>query len=208
MAEQQKEQKEIQKIAWGRNVQNKENFKSEEEKKKQLYLQMSEISIILDTYEDIFSDFDPRPYSVRTLSDDFLHEMRKATKEKDIDGFELRFMIPKNKQNTENEKIVRKRLHDYFKKHYHLQKQENRKLFQVALFLSSLGVLLMFISTYISSQESSAFFMNLLLVILEPTGWFMTWYGLEQIFYKVQQKKEEIRFYEKMTKCKISFVQY
>ncbi len=208
MPESPKEQKEIQKIAWGTSVKNKKNTKAEEEQKKHLYLQLSEISIILDTYDDIFSDFDPRPYSVRALSDDFLSEMKKATKEKEIEDFELLFMIPKNKQNTEQEKIVRKRLHEYFKKHYHLQKSENQAVFQLALFLTSLGVLVMFLSTYISSLESTAMLMNFLLVILEPTGWFMTWYGLEQVFYKVPQKKEEIQFYEKMTKCKISFVQY
>ena len=35
---------------------------------KQDLLSKGEISILLDTYDDIFSDFDPRPYSQRALS--------------------------------------------------------------------------------------------------------------------------------------------
>jgi hypothetical protein len=37
-----------------------------------------EISIWLDSYNDIFSDFDSRPFSERTVSDDFLSEVRKG----------------------------------------------------------------------------------------------------------------------------------
>lgn len=44
-------------------------------------LEMSEISIWLDNYDDIFSDFDPRPYSQRSLSDDFLAEAKKIEHE-------------------------------------------------------------------------------------------------------------------------------
>ncbi|MBI2151367.1 hypothetical protein HYU21_01420, partial [Candidatus Woesearchaeota archaeon] len=30
------------------------------------------ISLVLDSYDDIFSDFDPRDYSEKALSEDFL----------------------------------------------------------------------------------------------------------------------------------------
>src|SRR5690349_704077 len=41
----------------------------------------SELSIWLDTYDDIFSDFDPRPLNERALSDDFLSEARKMARD-------------------------------------------------------------------------------------------------------------------------------
>ena len=45
-------------------------------------LKKSEISLSLDNYDDIFSDFDPRPFSQRALSDDFLIEAKKASRDK------------------------------------------------------------------------------------------------------------------------------
>ena len=33
------------------------------------------VSLVLESYNDIFSDFDPRNYSERALSDDFLIEI-------------------------------------------------------------------------------------------------------------------------------------
>ncbi|MFA6888961.1 MAG: hypothetical protein WC254_05705 [Candidatus Woesearchaeota archaeon] len=188
----------IQKIAWG----NKAPVTQD------VLLKLSEISIWLDTFDDIFSDFDPRPYSVRSLSDDFLIEMRKAIKEKEIDSFELRLLIPKDKRSTENEKIVRKRLHDYFKKQYHLYNQDFKTLKMYGILYSLLGFILMFVSSYISTIDSSFWLFNFIFVILEPTGWFMTWYGLEQLFYKVPQKKEELSFFGKMARCTIEFISY
>ena len=48
-----------------------EKFEQREEKVRNL-LKKGEISLLLDSYTGIFSDFDPRPYAERTLSDDFL----------------------------------------------------------------------------------------------------------------------------------------
>jgi hypothetical protein len=48
----------------------------------------NEIKLMLDTYDDIFSDFDPRPFSQRTLSEDFLEEARKASREKEMGNIE------------------------------------------------------------------------------------------------------------------------
>ena len=57
-----------------------EIFKKEmSDEEKQKILEMSEISLILDTYDDMFSSFDPRPYSQRALSEDFLSEAKDTT---------------------------------------------------------------------------------------------------------------------------------
>jgi len=52
------------KLKSGRKKDTREN----EEMHKKKLLQLSEISLIIDTYDDIFSDFDPRPYSQRALA--------------------------------------------------------------------------------------------------------------------------------------------
>ena len=42
----------------------------------------SEIPLWLDNYNDLFSDFDPRHYSNRALSQDFLEELKRASRDK------------------------------------------------------------------------------------------------------------------------------
>ena len=50
--------------------------------------------------------------------------------------------------------------------------------------------------------------MNLLIVILEPGGWFAVWTGLEKIFFSDNEKKQEMVFYEKMSNIQIDFYSY
>ena len=75
---------------------------------KQQLLKMSEISLIIDTYDDIFSDFDPRPFDQRTISDDFLFEIKRASKEKPSGVIELKFMMPEKLRKPEQEVLIRK----------------------------------------------------------------------------------------------------
>lgn len=42
----------------------------------------AEISIWLDSYNDIFSDFDSRPISLRSLSDDFITQVKKTQRKR------------------------------------------------------------------------------------------------------------------------------
>ena len=82
---------------------------------KKSLLELAEISILLDSYDDIFSDFDPNEYSERALSDDFIIQAKKFSKNKIGNKMSLRLLLPLNKRNEQEEKVIIKRLHSYFK---------------------------------------------------------------------------------------------
>src|SRR3989344_3166220 len=96
------------------------HFKEETEK----LLQMPGISIWINNYNDIFSSFDPRPYSQKALSDDFLSEIKKASLDKDKGNVELRFLIKKSERNPMEEYIIKKRLRHHFHKHLAISKHD------------------------------------------------------------------------------------
>jgi hypothetical protein len=177
------------------------------EKEKEKLLKMSEISLWLDTYNDIFSSFDPRPYSGRALSDDFLIEAKKASREKVSGQIELKLLAPKKLRSVEQEATIKKRLQEHFKKHYNLLKEEARNIKITGGIMTFVGVLLMFAAGWLASINTKIVY-NFLLVLLEPAGWFMAWFGLERIFYISALKKADLEFYEKMSKVTISFWSY
>jgi len=179
---------------------------SEEEKQK--LLQMSEISLWLDDYDDIFSDFDPRPYSQRSLSDDFLLEAKKAAKDKSPDKIELRFLVPSAKRSSEREGVIKKRLHEHFKKHHDILHKEMKEIRRGGLVILLGAVFTMLAASYVEFLPLSGFLSKLLFVLLEPTGWFMAWIGLERIFYTPRQRKPDLEFYEKISKSEITFTSY
>ena len=78
---------------------------------KKSMLQRAEISILLNSYNDIFSAFDPSEYSERTLSDDFIIQAKNFSKSKDGNKMSLKLLLPASARNEQDEKVITKRLH-------------------------------------------------------------------------------------------------
>ena len=165
-----------------------------------------EISLWLDSYDDIFSDFDPRPFSTRNISDDFLYEIKKITRETEFSISELKLLIPDKLRSAESEGVITKRLHSYFNKslHYYLKKKKTER--KKGFLLSVCGIILMAGASYVSSKQSQNILMHTLLVVLEPAGWFLLWFGMEYLINVSRKEKRELDFYSKMSKSKIVFL--
>ena len=73
-----------------------------------------EMGFWLDDYDDIFSDFDPRTYSKRQLSEDFLAELKRRYKETPTGGFEVSIYLPKGLRDAKIESAAKKKIREYF----------------------------------------------------------------------------------------------
>ncbi|MDO8601805.1 MAG: hypothetical protein Q7R62_01575 [bacterium] len=166
-----------------------------------------EIELILDSYDDIFSDFDPRPYHVRSLSHDFLLEAKRATYDKLTSEIVLKFIIPKRIRNVIHEVLIEKRLKQHFMKHFQEHSRELRSLKRTGLILVLFGALLMFFSYLLYSETLplNTVLRHLLLVISEPGGWFLFWIGGEKFVYGVRDNRPDYEFYRKMSHSHITF---
>jgi hypothetical protein len=170
---------------------------------------MSKISILLERYDDIFSDFDPRDYSQRALSDDFLIEAKKASEDKTTGDIELRFLAPSKIRNLETERTIKKRLREHFKKHFGLVRGEAKRVFRLGTCFIIVGILLMFFATLLLIKFPNATVMKSFLVVLfEPAGWFFFWEGLNQVIFESKTKKPDLEFYKKMSNAEITFFSY
>ena len=168
-------------------------------------MQTRTINIWLDNYDDIFSDFDPRLYSERALSDDFLMVVRKVCNETNDSATEFVLQLPATNRNTEAELIIIKRLHTHIKQNYQRFKNLKKSIRKRATFALFIGFSLMLGASCLSSLNSRNFLLNALLILFEPTGWFLVWYGLDEVFYRTRQNKNELEFYSIISKSKISF---
>jgi hypothetical protein len=173
----------------------------------EFYLREGNIPLILDSYDDIFSDFDPRGYSEKALSDDFLSECKRAAKDKEF-GAELRFFVPQAKRKLGEEKEIKKRLKDHFKKHYLLLKRERKKELRMGISFMIVGIILMLVATFVLFKYEETFASSFIIIILEPGGWFFFWEGLEQIVFQPKSAKSEKAFYKKMSDCSVKFLSY
>ncbi len=170
-----------------------------------------EISLRLEHYDDIFSDFDVRPYSKRALSVDFLDEIKRASKDKNTGGIDLSLSIPEISKNEENEKVIKERLKEHFSKHYLLFKKDKNSVLTLGLSMIVLGVIFMALATIIVFENPSEdLVMSFLIVFLEPAAWFLLWEGMDRAIFNSKSIKSDLDFYRKMSdeKNKIYFNSY
>lgn len=167
------------------------------------------ISLWLDDYNDIFSDFDPRPYSQRALSDDFLSEVKKVMRETPSGKVELELLMPENLRSPAHESTIKKRLREYFKARFtHYQEQANKIKKQGAIFVSC-GVVLMLITAIVLFQYAQHnFWIILLSVTAEPAGWFLFWDGMELLVFDSKERNADLDFNQRMSNCNIYFKSY
>ncbi|HPM85615.1 MAG: hypothetical protein PHY04_01560 [Candidatus ainarchaeum sp.] len=176
---------------------------------KQKLLQLSEISLVLDEYDDIFSDFDPRTFDKRALSDDFLVELKRASRGNKKGLFELNLLIPLEQRKEETENKIKKRLREHFKRHHEEIRKEVDKIKLTGILMVLFGLLLSILSViFVVPFEEQNIFLQVLMVLIEPAAWFTIWEGANKIIETWKILAPDLEFYKKMTKCEINFTPY
>jgi len=171
-------------------------------------LNKSEISLRVDSYNDIFSSFDPRPYSQKSLSVDFISEAKRAARDKTSGSLELKLLMEKKKRNNIHEKMIKKRMRNHFMHHRDMLLKEKKSMIRTGVSFIAFGIILMFFATLIIFSGDTSLQWTFMIVLLEPAGWFLFWEGLNQIVFEAKKINPDLRFYTKMMKCRIEFLSY
>lgn len=162
---------------------------------------LSEIGIVIDTWDDIFSDFDPRPLGERTVSGDFIDELKKRYKETVTGDFIITIYAPLSLKNEESEKLVTSRLKKHFR-HKFSQKQKVlafiriRGLVFVLIGICSLSFLTL--ATYYKFLSELA--IQIAGIFLMPLGWFGFWEGLSKLVDTSPVVIQDEKLFEKLSK--------
>jgi hypothetical protein len=168
---------------------------------------IKEISIAIDTWDDVFSDFDPRPLNERDLSEDFIAELKKRYRATKTGGFRISIYAPITLKDDKAEKTVVQRLKKHFKFWAALrQKQLNGIRLRGGMFVGFGIVFLGFLTLITYHQLFSDFAIEILGIVLMPLGWFGIWEGFSKIVDTSPKfMEEEIRF-AKLAKAEYRFI--
>ena len=109
------------------------------------------INIWLDRYEEIFSDFDPSPYSHRIVSDDFISEVRRIFSDKKGNIKEFNLYLPEALRIETQEMVIKKRLHEFFRMRLKNLLKEFQGIRRKGIIFALLGFILLTIITYLLS---------------------------------------------------------
>ncbi|MCX6749541.1 MAG: hypothetical protein NTW17_02225 [Candidatus Pacearchaeota archaeon] len=178
----------------------------EEEADIQYLGETSEVRFAIQTYHDIFSDFDPRPLAQRGLSEDFLSEAKRAAIVKEAEKIDFIFMVPKKERNLNEEGKIESRLREYFRKHFGILQKEKNKVLKQGIIFTIIGTILMLFATFLLFKfKNTNLIASFFTVLLEPGGWFLFWEGLHQIVFESKRSDPNIEFHKKMCNARIRF---
>ncbi len=167
---------------------------------KHITAESHEIILQLDHYDDIFSDFDMRPYSKRALSVDFLSEIKRATGGEDIGAVELLLHAPHSERNEAHEAVIKERLAAHFKRHFDILKKDKLQILRRGWSMVLLGVVSMIAATLVAHKGvEDTILYSFLLIFLEPAAWFLLWEGMDLVIFQSKTVTPELEFYRKMS---------
>ncbi|MBU1853943.1 MAG: hypothetical protein KJ957_07865 [Candidatus Omnitrophica bacterium] len=167
---------------------------------------IKEISIAIDTWDDIFSDFDPRPLNDRTLSEDFISELKKRHRETRKGHFVVTVYVPLSMKDEKSEKIVVQRLKRHFK-YTSMQNQKEINLNRLrGIFFVIGGICFLSFLTLVTFFELfSELTVEMLGIILMPLGWFGIWEGFSKIVDTSHAYVQEEMLFNKLSKATYGF---
>ncbi len=165
-----------------------------------------DLNFWIDSYNDLFSDFDSRPYSERAISDDFISELNKLTEEKDDFIKTIIFQVPAKVRDEKTEAVITDRLTNGLLNQYIRFSKELNRSRRNGILMTVLGIAAMMLAVYITSLGEHTLIINSLKILFEPAGWFLIWTGLDKMYMGGKPIKRKRDFYARLEKSKIEFI--
>lgn len=167
---------------------------------------IQDITIAIDSWDDIFSDFDPSPLESRILSEDFLAELKKRYRETQRGNFIITIYAPMSLQDDTSERLVIKRLKQYFKFRYlSVQKEVSAAVARGTIFVLCGVVFLAFLTLVAYYKIFSILVLELLGIILMPLGWFGVWEGFSRIIEPAPLIRQDVELFSKLARASYKF---
>ncbi len=168
--------------------------------------EIKEISVAIDTWDDIFSDFDPGPLESRLFSEDFIAELKKRHRETKSGKLSVFLCAPLSLKDERAEKIVTQRLKREFAHKYLQRKIALRKMRVRGAIFACFGILFLSAVTFITYYKLlGGLAVELIGTILIPLGWFTIWEGFSKLMDASPISEQEEQLFSKLSKADYVF---
>lgn len=163
----------------------------------------TEIGIALDTYDDIFSDFDIRGYDERAISRDFLDELRLRLRRRAGEAaLAIVFLIPLSERSPQQESLVLERLKSFFQERRAYYRKENSRTLLTSLLLVAIGLGLALGANLLANRAGASSLLGDFLLI---PAWFFVWNGLELLIKNRREINRKGEYYGQLCGARLEF---
>jgi len=162
---------------------------------------LQKADIALDSYDDIFSDFDPSPYESRLLSEDFLYELNRRYAATPKGQFSVNFTLPGHLRSEKIESLIKKRIKDHFRAR--MKKTEIRAHGHARTGAIRVGAgIVLSIAVFLVPQLETVPLVTIFSVLI----WYAIWSGIESISEASVHLGRRRALAEKFLRSEYSFI--
>jgi hypothetical protein len=160
-----------------------------------------EIILALDSYDDIFDDFDMQDYIERAISADFVNILNNRIKKIGLnEKISIVLTLPKEKRIKNTEEIIAKRLNGHFVNMATYWKDKEREIDGFASKIVLLGAVF-FIIGQIVIHQFAPFFDEYLII----PAWIFTFHGLDMFLTEKPKAGVKKQFYSMISQARMEF---
>lgn len=162
-------------------------------------------TVYLDTYDDIFSDFDYGPHESRRVSEDFLVELEERLKYVRFGRLEVLLIVPDAERKREVEAMTKKRIRSVFSFKLRAAEAEIAASRRTGIYRCAIGFSILALEWLLLTASEPGSFLNLLSLLIAPAGWYGAFSGIERFFDPPKSLVEKKRVYSIMAESAIVF---
>jgi hypothetical protein len=164
------------------------------------------VVIDLDTYRDVYSEWDYSPFANRDIDDDLFEYMMECSHEIGLKrNMAIDFYIPENIVNPDKERKSILGFRHYFVYRIRKIKAERlRKLKKLAV-LFIIGIAFLSIANTLNLLFDNIFAINILTEGLFIGAWVAVWEIFNTLFFSVNELVDKIKHYQRLNKMQIYY---
>lgn len=164
------------------------------------------VVVDLDTYRDVYSDWDYSPLANRDLDDDLLDYIMDCSEEIGLKRkMVIDFFIPKDIVNQERERKSTTGFHRYFIYQIRRIKGERGRKLKNMLVLFLIGILFLSLANVLKFFTLNEFTSNLISEGLFIGAWVALWEIFHTLFFSIYELNHKIRHYKRLQTVQINY---
>ena len=164
------------------------------------------VEIALDSYSDIFNEYDPSPYRKKDVDPDLMNYLNECSSDIPLNyPIALQFNIPKEKFDRIEEKRVKNGFQSYYSFLSFLAFKEYKKLIRQSIWNVLVATILISLAIIIELFRSPDILLSVLSTCITIGGWVFLWQAITMFVFERNKYKNKFLSYKRFSEAIIAF---
>lgn len=164
------------------------------------------VEIAVNSYADIFNEYDPSPYRKKDLDPDLTNYINECSTDIPLQyPIALQFNIPKKNIESEEEKRIKDGFQSYFAFLTYLAKKDYRQLILQSIWNIIIATFLLSLAIVLDIFHQSNFIISIFSTCITIGGWVFLWQAITMIVFERKKFKNKYLTNQRFKNCIITF---